>query len=124
MSSWNNYAVKVTDEKKADEIRSTLEQLGLNTWGTDTEISATDFGGGDVSSKEVKRALSQYAGGEVTALIHVSANDTSDTASGRAYSCDGGSFTKERSEMSGGESTRRNWYGINYNGISMGGGKF
>lgn len=125
MSHWNNYGVSVTDTSRTEDIKNALEELGLKVWtDRDDNVHGTDFAGGSgsVSTDEVKQALSRFMD-SINALVQVDANDTSDTAYGQVYEVDGSSFERGESRRSGGESTRRDWYGISHDGVTVDGGK-
>lgn len=125
MSRWNNFGISVSDKDAVDDIEEALESLGLKVWDArDDNLMATDFGSDDgVGSNEVKSALRSHMDG-INGFVAVNANDTSDTADGRTYKVENGSWERGRSTHSGGESTRRDWHGISFEGVRVDGGKY
>lgn len=123
MSSWNNYAV-IFKSKVEHDVKNKLEDLGLDTYHErDNALKLTDFGGNNVSRDQVEKVLHSQLE-DIDGYIHVDANDNSDTAYATAYSNENGSLESVQNGRSGGESTRREWYGIRHQGVGLDGGKY
>lgn len=123
MSSWNNYAVIFKNSVEQD-LKDRLEELGLKIYHEgDNVLKLTDFSGEEISRSQVEKVL-QTQLETVNGYIHVDANDVSDTAYATAYTNKGGSLESVKNGRSGGESTRREWYGIRHQGTSLDGGKY
>lgn len=124
MTSWMNYGICVTDDTTREKIIHDLEELGIIIVGETAEgIVATQKSRSEVPQKDLKQILLSYEP-NVSGFIQVSANDTSDSATGTIYSVTENNIEKMRTESSGGESTRRNWFGVSYNGVTVDGNKY
>lgn len=124
MSSWNNYGVKFTDKDAYDGAQEHVGRFIINTDDDSLVIELTDFSAdGELGIGDLKHRLSGHLD-NVSGVVHVSANDTSDTASGRAYDVDEGSFEMVRTQHSGDQDSRHNWPGLSYDGMRIRGGKY
>lgn len=125
MSTWNTYGVSLTDDAVQAEIADALAALGLKTWYHDGHVKATDFPVDEtVSCPAVKRALQSYCDAGVSGLVHVSATDTTDTASGTVFHATADGWDRGKSRQSGGPNSRRNWPGLCVDGVRIAGGKY
>lgn len=124
MTKWYNFGISLKDEKVLSELVEELESLELSVYSQrDGSIKATE-NARRIDRNDVMDAIQSYSQ-SVEAVVVVNANDTSDTASGKAYELtDSGQLEQVRSDHSGGESTRRNWHGISTAGVRVTGGKY
>lgn len=126
MSKWKNYGIPVSSEGVKSEIVRELKEIeGMGAFETEGGVIATvNLSENSFDCNDVKQLLRREFINKITGLVCVSANDTSDTASGAIYKVEDGEFVKSRTESSGGPSSRRNWPGIRYDGIKVSGGKY
>lgn len=123
MTKWYNYGVALKDESVRDDVIAALEDCGLSVYSDRGSGVKATGNARDIDTDSVKSALRPLFD-DITGFIFVSANDTSDTASATVYEVQDGSLEQVRSDYSGGESTRRNWFGVSYGGVSVDGGKY
>lgn len=123
MTKWYNYGVCIDDESVREDVVTALEEEGLKIIANgDDGVKGTETSR-DIDTDAVKSALRPYFDG-ISAIIFVTANDTSDTASATVYEVDGSSLDQVRSEHSGGTDSRYDWHGVSYNGLRVNGGKY
>lgn len=124
MTKWYNFGISVEDEEASSELVEELKSLELNVYSQrDSVVKATE-NARRIDRSDVMDAIRSYSQ-VVEAVVVVNANDTSDTASGKAYEfTESGKMEQVRSDHSGSESTRRNWHGISRSGVRVTGGKY
>jgi hypothetical protein len=123
MSKWYNYGIYVSDEESLQEIATSLEALGMIIYHKNANYIKATESARNIEPKEIKNKLEQFAD-EISAVIHITANDTADTATGTIYELKNGAFEKTRSKFSGGDDSRYDWLGLSYNGLNVDGGKY
>jgi long-subunit acyl-CoA synthetase (AMP-forming) len=124
MTKWYNYGVIVTDDGSFSEIVTALESLGMIVYSERNKCIKATESARNINPKQIEKTLKNFSN-HISVVISVTANDTSDTASGIVYEInDNGTFEKIRSELSGDEDSRYNWRGISHSGLSIDGGKY
>jgi len=119
MTNWNNIGIIITDESQKEEIISALNELDLVLYSDkDSGVKVTD-----IDYEPVKNAIQPYLSA-ISCVIVVNANDTADTANAIVYQVESEQLKKTRSDHSGGENSRYDWFGISCDGITVDGGKY
>jgi nitrogen regulatory protein PII len=123
MSRWTNIGIAQIGNK--DKVEEILNEEGLKTRVVDDGVKATTFSAENrhLRMSDIKDIVRENKEFNDAIVIIVDANDTSDAADGKAFRVNGSELERISSKSSGGESTRRNWYGISKGGVNVDGSK-